>query len=117
MLRHVALAHGSHGHNGQWHGVVEGSEWCGGDWWAVVEAMYKPQVEVLVVVSLVSIVSCLAGSYKPGQTCDQCPGVKGFKGLFNVTPTRGIDRTYRYTYIDVHQTIIIVKKGNKTYIT
>ena len=76
VLRHVALAHGSHGHNGQWHGVVEGSEWCGGDWWAVVEAMHKPQVEVLVVVSLVSIVSCLAGSYKPGQTCAQCPGVR-----------------------------------------
>ena len=56
--------------------VVEGSDWCGGDWLAVVEARHKPQVEVLVVVSLVSIVSCLAGSYKPGQTCAQCPGVR-----------------------------------------
>ena len=44
--------------------------------------MHKPQVEVLVVVSLVSIVSCLAGSYKPGQTCDQCPGVRIGVGLF-----------------------------------
>ena len=59
VLRHVALAHGSHGHNGQWHGVVEGSGVAVTAWWAVVEAMHKPPVEVLVVVS---IVSCLAGS-------------------------------------------------------
>ena len=54
----------------------------GGVWLDGVEAMRMPQVEVLVLVSLVSIVSCLAGSYKPGQTCAQCPGVRIGVGLF-----------------------------------